>query len=74
MIEKMLLQPDRQPDYRKNRSHREFIINVPVTSDALKNSLTKAWGATHPLKKLPLKQIEKLSRGKYSSHEWIPRF
>lgn len=74
MIEKVLPQPDRQPDYRNNRPHHEFIINVPVAPNALKNSLTKAWGATLPLKNLPLKQIEKLSREKYSSHKWIHRF
>ena len=37
--------PERQPDYRNQRSHRDFIGLLPAEPQALKNEIAKQWSA-----------------------------
>ena len=70
LLEKMLPQPSRQPDYRVNRSHSEFLINLNVPDHSLKAALSKTWDATAPLDPIPFDQITRLTREKYALDEW----
>ncbi len=45
LVEKLLPVPARQPPYRKHRSHREFLINLPLEAPAVKEALRRAWEA-----------------------------
>ena len=74
LLEKLLPQPSRQPDYRINRSHSDFLINLNVPDHTLKAALGKAWNATAPLEPIPFDQIELLAREKYAVDEWSLRF
>jgi lipoate---protein ligase len=74
LLEKILPQPSRQPDYRVNRSHSEFLTNLNVPDHALKAALSKAWNATAPLDPIPLDQIDLLAREKYALDEWNLKF
>ena len=74
LLEKILPQPSRQPDYRVNRSHSEFLINLNVHDHAIKAALSKAWNATAPLDPIPFDQIDLLAREKYALDEWNLRF
>ena len=40
-----LKMPERQPDYRNQRSHRDFIGLLPTEPQALKNEIAKQWSA-----------------------------
>jgi lipoate---protein ligase len=74
LVEKTLPLPSRQPDYRVNRSHTDFLLNLKVSDHELKNALAKAWNATAPLEPIPFDQITHLAREKYALDEWNFRF
>jgi len=74
LLEKILPQPSRQPEYRINRSHSEFLINLNVPDRALKTALAKAWGAIEPLDPIPFDRITRLAGEKYALDEWNLKF
>jgi lipoate---protein ligase len=43
MIERCLTIPLRQPAYRQNRPHRDFLMNLGLTSDKLTEGLRDCW-------------------------------
>jgi lipoate---protein ligase len=69
-VERFLLMPSKQPTYRQNRSHREFLTNLNLAPDAVKHALQTQWQANEPFTDLPMKNIEELARTKYSTAEW----
>ena len=74
LVEKALPLPSRQPDYRVNRSHSDFLINLNVPPHTIKAALAKAWDATGVLDPIPLDQITLLAREKYALDEWNLKF
>ena len=70
LVEQALPLPSRQPDYRLNRSHADFLVNINVPAPAISASLIKAWDATAPLALIPFDQITRLVRARYAQHEW----
>jgi len=74
LIEKALQMPPKQPDYRQNRTHTDFLTNVATSPAEIKKALKKCWGAKEELKKIPSQKIEELVREKYSKEEWNYRF
>src|SRR5262249_43560081 len=44
-VERYLRQPARQPEYRNNRDHRSFLMNLPIDPTRLKELLRSAWQA-----------------------------
>ena len=74
LVEQALPLPSRQPDYRVNRSHTDFLINVNVPAPTISAALIKTWDATAPLASIPLDEITRLAREKYSLAEWNLRF
>jgi lipoate-protein ligase A len=57
MVEKCLLMPSRQPEYRRNRSHREFLLNLKLPVRTIKEALLKAWQGTARLEEDPGERI-----------------
>jgi lipoate---protein ligase len=74
LVEQALPLPSRQPDYRADRSHPDFLINLNVPASAISTALINAWDATSPLTPIPSSQISWLAREKYSLDEWNLRF
>jgi lipoate-protein ligase A len=74
LVEKVLPFPSKQPDYRLGRSHSDFLLNLKIPSELIKNTLRKIWSATQPLKEFPAPQITQLAREKYSQPEWNLKF
>jgi lipoate-protein ligase A len=74
LIEKALRMPSRQPDYRHNRSHSEFLANLNLPPAVLKSALQKAWSAKTPLSNIPSEKIRELTRQKYATKEWNLKF
>ena len=74
LVEKTLPLPSRQPGYRVNRSHSDFLININLPVHTLKAALAKAWSATAPLAPLPLDEITRLAEQKYCLDEWNLKF
>jgi lipoate-protein ligase A len=74
LLEKILPRPSHQPDYRLNRSHSDFLVNLNLPDHALKAALCRTWNATAPLDRIPFDQITFLAREKYALDEWNLKF
>jgi lipoate---protein ligase len=74
LIGRMLRMPSKQPDYRQDRAHGDFLMNVNLTPKILKEVLRKAWGALEGLGEWPEAETAKLAREKYSTAEWNMKF
>jgi len=73
LVEALLSPPSKQPDYRRNRSHGDFLMNLNVPPASVRAALTHAWKATAPLVDFPRGQIEILAREKYATLGWTFR-
>jgi lipoate-protein ligase A len=73
-LERALPVPAKQPEYRRNRSHRDFLANIAVEPAAIKQALKRAWGAGEVLLEAPRRRIESLIRDKYATDEWRFKF
>jgi len=65
--------PPRTPDYRRGRSHREFLVNMPVDRETLVASIRRAWHADEALGEVPLDAARALAEEKYSRDVWNMR-
>ena len=74
LVEKSLRMPSRQPAYRLNRSHSDFLMNIRIPSAALKTELCRIWKAAGVFAGFPSPQIDLLVRDKYSRGEWNLKF
>ncbi len=74
LMEKVLPLPFKQPEYRGNRSHLDFLINLEVPAEAIKAALARAWSAANPIGSVPVEQIRRLAQEKYRSSGWNFRF
>lgn len=65
-IEQLLKTATRQPDYRDNRSHIDFVTNLPLQSDELVQALIKGWDAQNPLPSWPRQRVAALVKNRYA--------
>ncbi len=70
LVEKVLPLPSRQPCYRRDRSHSDFLLNLRIPAATIKTALLQAWNAAAPQAEIPLEQITKLAREKYRQRAW----
>ncbi len=73
-IGELLKMPARQPYYRQKRSHSEFLMNLPLKADQLRQALTSAFDANDPTTDWPREFMERLAADKYSRPDWNERF
>ncbi len=57
-IEEYLTIPKDVPEYRQNRSHSDFVTNIPVEAGALKQGIRKAFAVTRETAHLSLEERE----------------
>lgn len=74
LISELLPMPSLEPDYRGNRDHRDFVMNLPVECALIKAALQAEWGAQEPLKDPPLAEIAQLVITRYSTEAWNHKF
>jgi len=62
--------PPRQPDYRQSRSHADFVCNLKLSRDVVRQAVLAAWN--HPVTAVtwPQETTEKLVSEKYSTETW----
>lgn len=68
-VAKYLNTPERQPDYRQNRGHAEFITNLPATVAEVKSLLVREWNAKE-ICEPPMEIACALLQEKYTREEW----
>ena len=70
LIEKVLRTPPRQPDYRQQRSHNEFITQLKLSSASVKAALCEAWDAKTARASVPHERTQNLVASRYVRDEW----
>ena len=70
LIETFLKMPSRQPAYRMERSHRNFLCNLSMKPEDARGALKQAWNAKNRLEKVPFDRIQELLGERYSRDEW----
>lgn len=63
--------PERTPDYRGQRAHKDFITNIGLPAEALKQAIAEEWGAERILEDWPERETAKLAAGRYADQKWI---
>ncbi len=61
-ITEYLTMPKDIPEYRQNRSHLDFVTNIPATADALKKEIQKTFAVVQKEEHLSQKENEYLDR------------
>jgi lipoate---protein ligase len=74
LIAKTLPFPSRQPDYRRQRSHTEFLRNLNQPASHLKAALEEAWSAREVFHHIPSRRTLQLVQEKYGKAEWNCKF
>lgn len=74
LISELLLMPSKQPDYRAERSHADFVTNLNLPAEKVKAALAAEWNANDPMKNPPLAEIKRLAAEKYAAREWNFKF
>ena len=74
LVSELLPLPSKQPEYRKNRSHSDFLVNLGIAADTVKTALVRTWNATGNADVIPMTQISKLAADKYGNRDWNFKF
>jgi lipoate-protein ligase A len=74
LVGELLRMPSKQPEYRNDRNHTEFLTNLKIPADKVKNTLAVGWNADEALKNPPLEEIQKLAAQKYLMRDWNFKF
>lgn len=69
-ISQYLHHPPRQPEYRSNRCHADFVANLNLPRQVVYHALLSAWGHPEPIASNPQTDMESLVREKYGTHGW----
>jgi lipoate-protein ligase A len=70
LLERWLDRPVRQPAYRDERSHADFVTNLSASRDALTAALMKEWGANEVLATWPRERTAELAATRYAVLDW----
>jgi lipoate-protein ligase A len=70
LIQECLHPPSKEPDYRHNRPHKDFLTNLKIGVPELKAELARAWQATSAFEADLSRQIGELVKEKYSRDDW----
>jgi lipoate-protein ligase A len=70
LVAACLALPPRQPDYRRNRGHAQFVTNLPLPASVVRSALAAAWEADEPRRDWPRQAVDRLVAGRYSQDLW----
>ena len=70
LVSRYLGTAPRQPEYRQQREHDQFIANLDVDIESLKKSLVDTWGATQIRTEIPMADVQTLLETKYRCDRW----
>jgi lipoate-protein ligase A len=74
LLEKVLPEPSRMPDYRAKRRHLDFLGRISADSAMLKLAWRKAWGAEPSPQTVPDSLVRELVATKYNLAAWNRKF
>ena len=73
-MDELLPLPSRQPAYRQNRSHGDFLTNLNAPASVIEEALKSSWNVTGTLDKIPVGKIDELVARRYGREEWNFKF
>jgi lipoate-protein ligase A len=73
-IERCLLLPPKQPEYRDHRPHLEFVTNLDLAARQLISGLREIWQADVDCGALPLSRVGVLAQQRYQRADWSNKF
>lgn len=74
LMSSLLKLPPRQPDYRGGRAHKNFVTNLHLPAQKVKEALCQAWQAGSSTSLYPHESVQKLVEEKYTHDEWNFKF
>lgn len=81
LLQAVLPAPSRQPDYRENREHQAFVMNLEVDPERVKDALRGVWvtatpgeAALGPAISSAVERARELAALKYNTPDWNLRF
>jgi lipoate-protein ligase A len=72
-VSRYLRLPVRQPEYRAGREHGEFLRNVDLPSEEIKQRLRSAWRVAGVCEDYPADLVRQLAAEKYNLPSWVRR-
>jgi lipoate-protein ligase A len=73
LLGRYLREPPKQPGYRAQRQHGDFVRNLPVGAAELRERLRMEWGAQPIGRAIPSAEVCRLVAEKYGQAEWVYR-
>lgn len=70
LISKLMRQPKLQPEYRHNRTHADFLSNLPASAEDIKKAMRTAWNATGNASDHTMEATNQLVEERYSQDDW----
>jgi len=70
LVGKYLRAPPREPDYRNERQHRDFLVNLPVSRQLLRDVLVEAFDGHRTSDHWPARTTTRLVASRYSQDNW----
>jgi lipoate-protein ligase A len=74
LIETCLKLPPRYPDYRGQRSHTDFVTNLPIARQTLVDAVDRAWPTQDALAEVPAARIDRLIADRFGQRRWNLEF
>lgn len=72
-ISRYLNPPERQPEYRGDRAHREFVMNLHADVALVRERILGEWAPTSNYGPIPWEQMRALTLEKFGKEEWVRR-
>jgi len=70
-LPRLLKQPTRQPEYRLQRTHQDFVTNIPLKRQQIVDCLVNAWrGQPATYSDSTLQQARQLAQSRYEQDQW----
>ena len=70
LIGVLLRFPSKQPDYRQDRQHAQFVCNIPALAAEVKRALQRTWKATELLELHLEARVNSLVESRYATDAW----
>ena len=74
LVEQVLPMPSQQPQYRRRRAHKDFLTNLDLSADGIKEAMKRAWNASDGPEGMPENRVEQLVNEKYATDAWNQKF
>jgi len=70
LVSECLGTPKRQPEYRRDREHHEFLTTLPASPQTVRSAIIQQWRAEEILVRWPERLTTELSDHKYLTEAW----